>query len=115
MLVLTRKLQETIQIGENITITVVRIKGNTVRVGIEAPRDVRVARGEVFISESADKGYIELTADVDTLSTEEARPDSTGDETIDKPATPWQATQSSRRGPLSIPGRGSHAIPAHAV
>jgi carbon storage regulator CsrA len=47
MLVLTRKFQEKIHIGENITITVVRIKGNTVRVGIEAPPDVRVVRGEV--------------------------------------------------------------------
>ena len=48
MLVLTRKLQETIHIGENITITIVKIQGNTVRVGIEAPRDTRVVRGEVL-------------------------------------------------------------------
>lgn len=47
MLVLTRKLQEKIQIGNQITITVLRVKGNTVRVGIEAPRDVRVVRGEL--------------------------------------------------------------------
>lgn len=47
MLVLTRKLQEKIQIGNDITITVLRVKGNTVRVGIEAPRDVRVVRAEL--------------------------------------------------------------------
>lgn len=47
MLVLTRKLQEKIQIGDQITITVLRVKGNTVRVGIEAPRDVRVVRAEL--------------------------------------------------------------------
>lgn len=47
MLVLTRKLQEKIHVGDDITITVVRIKGNTVRVGIEAPSQVRVLRGEV--------------------------------------------------------------------
>ena len=47
MLVLTRKHQERIQIGSSITITIVRIQGNAVRVGIEAPRDVRVVRGEV--------------------------------------------------------------------
>lgn len=52
MLVLTRKLQERIHIGDNVTITVVRIKGNTVRVGIEAPDDVRVVRGEVMERES---------------------------------------------------------------
>jgi carbon storage regulator CsrA len=47
MLVLTRKLQEQIRVGDDITITVLRIKGNTVRVGIEAPRGVRVVRGEL--------------------------------------------------------------------
>ena len=47
MLVLTRKLKESIRIGDNITITVLRVKGNTVRIGIEAPRDVRVVRGEL--------------------------------------------------------------------
>ncbi len=54
MLVLTRKLQEKIHIGENITITVVRIQGNTVRVGIEAPGDVRVVRGEVIARDEAE-------------------------------------------------------------
>jgi carbon storage regulator CsrA len=47
MLVLTRKLQEQIRIGDHITITVLRVKGNTVRVGIEVPRDVRVVRAEL--------------------------------------------------------------------
>lgn len=54
MLVLTRKTQERIQIGDNVTITVVRIKGNTVRVGIEAPQEVRVVRGELAEKESVD-------------------------------------------------------------
>jgi carbon storage regulator CsrA len=47
MLVLTRKLQQQIKIGEQITVTILRVKGQTVRVGIEAPRDVRVVRGEL--------------------------------------------------------------------
>lgn len=47
MLVLTRKLQEQIRIGENITLTILRVKGSTVRLGIEAPRSVRVVRGEL--------------------------------------------------------------------
>ncbi|MEX2026299.1 MAG: carbon storage regulator [Pirellulaceae bacterium] len=47
MLVLTRKLQERIKIGENVTITVLRVKGNAVRIGIEAPRSVRVIRAEL--------------------------------------------------------------------
>lgn len=47
MLVLTRKTQEQIHIGDNITISILKLKGNAVRIGIEAPRDVRVLRGEL--------------------------------------------------------------------
>ncbi|OHB76166.1 MAG: hypothetical protein A2W31_05200 [Planctomycetes bacterium RBG_16_64_10] len=47
MLVLTRKHQEKIRIGESITITVLRTKGKAVRLGIEAPADVPVIRGEL--------------------------------------------------------------------
>jgi len=67
MLVLTRKLQEKIHIGENITITVVKIKGNTVRVGIEAPGDVRVVRAEVAARDEAEvTGDIPATDDTQT-------------------------------------------------
>ena len=47
MLVLTRKLDEAIRIGDDSKITVLRVKGNTIRIGIEAPRDVRVVRDEL--------------------------------------------------------------------
>lgn len=47
MLVLTRKVREQIQIGENVTITILRMKGQAVRVGIEAPTDVPVRRAEI--------------------------------------------------------------------
>ena len=47
MLVLTRKTQEQIQIGNNIKITILQVKGQAVRIGIEAPRDVRVLRSEL--------------------------------------------------------------------
>lgn len=47
MLVLTRKIHEQIQIGENITITILRLKGQAVRVGIDAPEAVRIIRGEL--------------------------------------------------------------------
>lgn len=47
MLVLSRKLNQEIVIGENVKVTVLKIKGNTVRLGIEAPRNVRVVRGEL--------------------------------------------------------------------
>lgn len=47
MLVLTRKQQEKIRIGNDITITVLRTKGNAVRLGIEAPSNIAVIRGEL--------------------------------------------------------------------
>jgi carbon storage regulator len=53
MLVLTRKYQEKIRIGDNITITVLRTKGKAVRLGIEAPANVPVIRGELKFEEPA--------------------------------------------------------------
>jgi carbon storage regulator CsrA len=47
MLVLTRKHQEKIQIGDDIVITVLKTKGKTVRLGIEAPNSMTVLRGEL--------------------------------------------------------------------
>lgn len=49
MLVLTRKIGESLAINENITITVLEIKGKTVRLGIEAPRDTKIFREEIFL------------------------------------------------------------------
>ena len=48
MLVLSRKRDEKIVIGENIVITVIEVRGDKVRLGIEAPSDVPVHRQEVF-------------------------------------------------------------------
>ena len=47
MLVLTRKQQESIRIGDSITITVLQVKGNSVRLGLEGPDDVTFMRSEV--------------------------------------------------------------------
>jgi carbon storage regulator len=47
MLVLTRKVGQRIRIGDDVIITLVRIQGDKVRVGIEAPRDVAIHREEV--------------------------------------------------------------------
>ena len=47
MLVLSRKQDQDIVIGDNIRVRILKIKGNTIRLGIEAPRDVKVIRGEL--------------------------------------------------------------------
>ncbi len=48
MLILTRRLGEKLMIGEEVTVTVLEIKGDQVRVGIKAPVDIAVHRQEVF-------------------------------------------------------------------
>jgi carbon storage regulator len=49
MLILTRKLGESIRIGENICLTVVEVDGKNVKLGIEAPREVAIHREEVYL------------------------------------------------------------------
>jgi carbon storage regulator len=48
MLILTRRLTETVVIGDNVTVTVLDIKGSRVRFGVRAPSDVVVKREEIF-------------------------------------------------------------------
>ncbi|MDG2389159.1 MAG: carbon storage regulator CsrA [Planctomycetaceae bacterium] len=48
MLVLSRKAGERIQIGNDVTLTVVSVKGNRVRLGIEAPQECRIVRDEIL-------------------------------------------------------------------
>ncbi len=48
MLVLTRRLGETIVIGDDITIKIVDIHGKQIRIGIEAPKEISVYRGEIY-------------------------------------------------------------------
>ena len=48
MLILTRRVGETLMIGDDISITVLGVKGNQVRIGVNAPRDVAVHREEIF-------------------------------------------------------------------
>ena len=48
MLILTRRVGEKLIIGENVTVTVLGVRGNQIRIGIDAPRDVTVNREEIY-------------------------------------------------------------------
>ncbi len=48
MLILTRRVGETVMIGNEVTVTVLGVKGNQVRIGVNAPRDVSVHREEIY-------------------------------------------------------------------
>ena len=49
MLILTRRVNETLNIGDDVQVTVLGVKGNQVRIGINAPRDVAVHREEIYL------------------------------------------------------------------
>jgi carbon storage regulator len=48
VLVLTRRVGEKLVIGENVTVTILGVKGNQIRIGIDAPRDITVNREEIY-------------------------------------------------------------------
>lgn len=65
MLVLTRKANQSIMIGDHIQVSVLSVVGEKVRLGIEAPRDVAVFRREVFDEIQAEDAVVQGAAEAD--------------------------------------------------
>lgn len=65
MLVLSRRVNEQIQLNDNVSITVLKVKGNIVRIGIEAPDNVTIHRREIWLAINGegddDPGQLEAT------------------------------------------------------
>ncbi len=77
MLVLSRKLNQTVHIGDSITVSVVRIKGNVIQLGIDAPKKVHVVRSELV---ERDAKQAETQAKLPGKSSDAVRPPNGNDE-----------------------------------
>jgi len=67
MLILTRRVGETVMIGDEVTVTVLGVKGNQVRLGVNAPKDIAVHREEIYERIRREQDEQEVTGSEDPM------------------------------------------------
>lgn len=69
MLILSRKMNEKIMIGEDVSITIIEIRGDQVKIGVEAPKTVKVFRQEVYEAiQSENRAAAKMPVNLESLS-----------------------------------------------
>ena len=106
MLVLSRKTRQQIRIGDNITVTILLVKGQVVRVGVEAPRDVRVLRAELPVF---DEPTDTATSEVSVTSTAAPKQQRAADSDRKSRRTTNDVSSRTSPGLLELRRRGSLA------
>ncbi|WP_153557542.1 carbon storage regulator [Roseimaritima sediminicola] len=117
MLVLSRKLNEKIQLGDNITVTVLRVQGNTIRLGIDAPRDVRILRGELepLDNDRTSKDQLFKMLSGDEAPAADAPAGEAGSDAAGHSASNGPAAETRRQRPAPGPRAMASAAPRSAA
>lgn len=120
MLVLSRRVNEQIKIGRDITITIVRLHGNVVRVGIDAPKNVRIARSEIlskfppgtFVAQSEQAGPSSTAPRAAGAGGDDwAAASSNSESSVDRPKETQPLAVGPRSVSLAVRGAGPRQAP----